>query len=242
MAYATLADLATYTGEESTSPGDERLLQRASELIDTALMSSFYVVDLSGVPTDPRVVIALNQATCAQVEWWKKTDDDTGIGAFQSLKTAPGSLEHLLQGGGQGASRLAPRTAEILSNAASTAIVAPPLAPSGSPLAGGSLAPGTYALRYTFVASAWGETAASPASANIVLAGGSLQIAVAQVQLPGWASAAKWYFDSGPTTGFCFQSNGVAFTLNSPGTGVVPPTATPVQAGAGIWRHKPLAW
>jgi hypothetical protein len=114
------------------------------------------------------------------------------------------------------------------SNVASTALVnAPTAAPSGAVAAGGALATGTYTLSYTYV-TASGETAASPASANIVLTTGNQQITVSAVTpLPGFATAVKWYFATGPTTGFTVQNSGAGFTLNTAGNGTAAPAATP---------------
>jgi hypothetical protein len=106
-------------------------------------------------------------------------------------------------------------------------VYAPLAAPTAAPLAGGALTAGTYTLQYTYV-TASGETAASPASSNIVLSGGNLQISVSAVTpLPAFATAVKWYFASGPSTGFTVQNSGGAFTLNTAGSSVIAPTSTP---------------
>ncbi len=115
MAYATLADLATYTGRETVSPGDERLLQRASDLLDAVLANSFYTVDQNGVATSTVVQTALTEAACAQVEWWRITGDE--FGAQGQFRPAPGSTT--LKSGlpvvaGTGFRRLAPRAREAL--------------------------------------------------------------------------------------------------------------------------------
>lgn len=117
------------------------------------------------------------------------------------------------------------------SSLASTPIVyAPTAAPSGSAAAGGALTAGTYTLEYTYV-TASGETAPSPASSSIVLSGGNLQISVSAVTpLPSFATAVKWYFATGPTTGFTVQNSGAAFTLNTAGSGTAPPATTPATA------------
>jgi len=107
---------------------------------------------------------------------------------------------------------------------------APTAAPSGAAAAGGALTAGTYKLQYTYV-TASGETAPSPASSNIVLSGGNLQISVSAVTpLPSFATAVKWYFQSGPTTGFTVQNSGGAFTLNTAGNGTPAPSSTPATA------------
>lgn len=109
-------------------------------------------------------------------------------------------------------------------------VYAPLAAPSGAAAAGGALTAGTYTLKYTYV-TASGETAASPASSNIVLSGGNLQISVSAVTpLPSFATAVKWYFASGPTTGFTVQNAGGAFTLNTAGNAAISPASTPATA------------
>jgi hypothetical protein len=114
MAYATLDDLATYTGKESTGPGDERLLQRASELIDEALASSYYVTNLTtGAATDVNVILALKNATCAQVEWWRQTDDELG-GTWQRAQLGGAAVALFGAGQPSGRARLSPRAREAL--------------------------------------------------------------------------------------------------------------------------------
>lgn len=104
---------------------------------------------------------------------------------------------------------------------------APATAPTGSTASGGALATGTYTLAYTYV-TASGETAASPASSNIVLTTGNQQISVSAVTpLPAFATAVRWYFLSGPTTGFTVQNSGGAFTLNTAGNSAAAPASTP---------------
>ena len=66
-----------------------------------------------------------------------------------------------------------------------------------------------------------------PVGSAVVLSGSNLQMNVAAVTMPVWATAVKWYIISGPTTGFTVQNaNGNAFTLNTPGNGVAPPSTS----------------
>ncbi|MEU6441351.1 hypothetical protein [Streptomyces sp. NPDC047046] len=91
--YATPEQLAAWTGE--AAPADaERLLARASEDVDDALLSALYATDAEGLPTDPAVVAALADATCAQVEYQLATGDDgTGAGGrWGSVSIGPVSL------------------------------------------------------------------------------------------------------------------------------------------------------
>src|SRR5215468_1410138 len=113
MAYATLADLATYTGRESAAPGDERLLQRAQDLVDEALASSWYTVDANGNATDTGVQAALKNAVCAQVEWWRGVDDEIG-GSWQRAQLGGAALALYAGGQPHGRARLCPRAREEL--------------------------------------------------------------------------------------------------------------------------------
>ncbi|WP_432026836.1 hypothetical protein [Streptomyces sp. 1222.5] len=76
-------------------PADaDRLLARASEDIDDALLTAVYRTDSAGVPTDPAVVTALAEAVRAQIEYWAATGDDgTGAaGKWDAVSIGPVSL------------------------------------------------------------------------------------------------------------------------------------------------------
>ncbi|APD18540.1 hypothetical protein SEA_PICARD_9 [Streptomyces phage Picard] len=91
--YATPDQLAAWTG--TPAPADaERLLARASSDVDAALMCAVYDTTADGMPTDPAVVQALADATCAQVEYQLATGDDgTGAaGRWGSVSIGPVSL------------------------------------------------------------------------------------------------------------------------------------------------------
>ena len=121
MAYATPVDLQNYTGVTSVSD-DTRKLQRASDLLDSALRAAVYAVDTSGNPTDATVIAAFRDAVCAQVEWWRETGDETGAaGQWQSVTLGPATMVRRttvegsrLAGGGTAADRLAPRAVEAI--------------------------------------------------------------------------------------------------------------------------------
>lgn len=92
MAYATLADLVAYLGPDREPPADaDRLLERASELIDEAAL---YRID----PANPEHAEAARKATCAQVEHWLEAGETeaagvTGDVALGSLRmSVPGAL------------------------------------------------------------------------------------------------------------------------------------------------------
>lgn len=110
-AYATTTDLAGFTG--TAPPLDAaRLLARASDLIDSMLLSARYPVDDDGLPTDTGHIAAFRKATCQQVAWWIETGDPSGAGAvFQSVSIAGVSLSrgYTSKGSATGAAaRLAP--------------------------------------------------------------------------------------------------------------------------------------
>ncbi|MFG2528280.1 hypothetical protein [Streptomyces sp. NPDC048516] len=91
--YATPEALTAWTGQPA--PADaERLLARAGEDIDSALLTAVYAVDEDGDPTDPDVRAALSDATCAQVEYQLAAGDDgTGAGGqWNSVSIGPVSL------------------------------------------------------------------------------------------------------------------------------------------------------
>jgi hypothetical protein len=76
-------------------PADaDRLLARASEDIDDALLTAVYRTDSAGMPSDPKVVTALAEAVRDQIEYWAATGDDgTGAaGRWDSVSIGPVSL------------------------------------------------------------------------------------------------------------------------------------------------------
>ncbi|MDT3395589.1 hypothetical protein RKE29_02805 [Streptomyces sp. B1866] len=91
--YATPEQLAAYTGTPAPA-GADRLLARASEDVDAALVTAVYDVDADGNPTAAAVAAALAEATCAQVEYQVATGDDgTGAaGQWDAVSVGPVSL------------------------------------------------------------------------------------------------------------------------------------------------------
>jgi hypothetical protein len=91
--YATSADYTDWSGQAAPTDID-RLLARASEDIDDALLTALYCTDSDGMPTEVDVIDALRDATCAQVEYQQETGD-TGTGAagrWDSVSLGPVSL------------------------------------------------------------------------------------------------------------------------------------------------------
>ncbi|MGW8767683.1 hypothetical protein ACWGN5_34940 [Streptomyces sp. NPDC055815] len=120
--YTTPEQLAAWLG--APAPADaERLIARAGEDIDSALLTAIYPVDDDGDPTDSEIVAALGSATCAQVEFWLAAGDD-GIGAqsrWDSVSIGPVSLSgRAASTAGASGVELAPRAARALLRAGLT--------------------------------------------------------------------------------------------------------------------------
>lgn len=107
MAYATMGDLEAFIGAIPRE-GADRMLERASTLIDACLKTAVYATDGSGNPTDAALLAALRDAACAQVEWWLVIDDEFGGKASGATGTFVATDPRL---------RLGPRAADILATA-----------------------------------------------------------------------------------------------------------------------------
>jgi len=107
MAYATVEDLAEYTGtEQAFWPADaERMLERASELIDR------YTLGRIDTDREKHEEIA-KAATCAQVEWWEIHEDEYGL-MSQFDQVSIGNFQ-LHKSDGKGLPMLAPRAYYVL--------------------------------------------------------------------------------------------------------------------------------
>ncbi len=91
-AYATRSEYETFSGQ--TAPEDiDRLLDRASELLDNKVTAPFEIDDTDGLPTGTLVVQGhsvtlasiMRDACCAQVEFWQNGGEDSDIeGLFRS--------------------------------------------------------------------------------------------------------------------------------------------------------------
>lgn len=79
MRYATAAQLTAYLGAAAAPADADRMLDRASELIDSVLITAVYDVDTAGSPTDVTAIAALADATCAQVEFWLASGEEDDI-------------------------------------------------------------------------------------------------------------------------------------------------------------------
>lgn len=117
--YATPDQLTAWTGDPAP-PDADRLLARASEDVEDALRTAVYGTDDAGMPTDPDVVQALADATCAQVEYQQAAGDDgTGAaGRWDSVSIGAVSLSGRQSGPTTGGDvDLAPRAERALTRA-----------------------------------------------------------------------------------------------------------------------------
>jgi len=99
--YATTVDLANYL--HGPPPADaQRKLARASRRIDSLIRTAVYDADsVTGMPTDAKILAAVRDATCALVEWWGETGDETGAAAqMQSVSIGSVSLGRGYTGAG----------------------------------------------------------------------------------------------------------------------------------------------
>lgn len=107
MAYATRAELVAYIGESVDLPSEaeqDRLLERASELIDYATLDRIDVDDDGHAE-------AARKAVCAQVEAWLEGGEFSDIGGAVSSYSV-GSVSVNYGGSGQpGIAGTAPRIA-----------------------------------------------------------------------------------------------------------------------------------
>ncbi len=120
VVYATPEQLAAWLGRPA--PADaERLLARASEDIDAALLTACYPIDSTGSPTNPVHARALADAACSQVEYQLAAGEDgTGAAARWSSVSA-GSISLSASGTAPaGAPDLAPRALRALQRAGLT--------------------------------------------------------------------------------------------------------------------------
>ncbi|MEV6395587.1 hypothetical protein AB0M39_12545 [Streptomyces sp. NPDC051907] len=120
--YATPEALAAWLGTPAP-PDADRLIARAGEDIDSALLTAIYAVDDDGDPADSTIAAALGSAVCAQVEFWLAAGDDgTGAsGKWDSVSIGPVSLSgRAASTAGASGVELAPRAVRALRRAGLT--------------------------------------------------------------------------------------------------------------------------
>lgn len=112
MAYATISDLEAWLTPEPAPANAWRLLEEASEAIDSALTGAMYN------PDDPDVQAVLTKACVRQVHWMLDRDDETGANNdLQSMSAGSRSFTRRTVGEGAGAApRIAPQVVTVLRN------------------------------------------------------------------------------------------------------------------------------
>ncbi|QIK63840.1 hypothetical protein G7068_12040 [Leucobacter viscericola] len=88
--YADDKDFATWLQVDKAPEGAARLLRDASLEVDEMLLTAIYRVDHDGAPTEPRVIEALRDATCAQAEFRDEHGDEVeAMGSGESVRLGP---------------------------------------------------------------------------------------------------------------------------------------------------------
>lgn len=86
--FATSDDYVAYTGGTVLVPDDLDLqLRDATRLVRRAVRNAFYAVDTDGNATDEKVIDALRDATCAQVQAWVRLKIDRTAGGVVTAGT-----------------------------------------------------------------------------------------------------------------------------------------------------------
>lgn len=124
IVYASSDDLTAWLG--TTAPANaDRLLRAASTLITEFIACDIYRVDDNGLPLDPVLLQATNDATCAQAETWITLGIDPAGGSagagrvLTSSKIGTGSVAYTTakttaEDRATAASQLSPRSKAIL--------------------------------------------------------------------------------------------------------------------------------
>jgi hypothetical protein len=114
MAYATISDLEAWLAPEPAPANASRLLEQATDAIDSALIGAMYE------PADPEVHAVLTKACVRQVHWMMERGDETGAqDDIQSMTTGQRSFTRRNNPGHASAPapRLSPQTVTVLRNA-----------------------------------------------------------------------------------------------------------------------------
>lgn len=107
VAYATSDELASYLGTAAPS-GADRLLARATELIDGIVCAWFAVDDATGLPSDADVAATLRDAVCAVVEQWLEVGESNDVDGLAGSQVGIGTYT------GRRAPQIPPRAVRIL--------------------------------------------------------------------------------------------------------------------------------
>jgi len=118
-AYASAGDYQSWSGDMQTPLAQvEIALQRATEVIDRAMIGAAYATDMNSMPSDPGVISVLRRATCAQCQFILANNDPANVKS-QYAWTSSGGMQVTRTPSAQGQvfPPLAPAAAAILQTA-----------------------------------------------------------------------------------------------------------------------------
>lgn len=114
MPYATISDLEAWLAPEPAPTNASRLLEQATDALDSALIGAMYD------PADTAVKAVLTKACVRQVHWMMERGDETGAqDDIQSMTTGQRSFTRRNNPGHASvpAPRLSPQAVTVLRNA-----------------------------------------------------------------------------------------------------------------------------
>lgn len=91
-AYATVDELGARLPAGTLPDEADRLLVRASELIDDKVRAPFTVDTVTSLPTDDTVAGVLRDAVCAQVEFWVEVGEEHDVAGLGNRQASVGQL------------------------------------------------------------------------------------------------------------------------------------------------------
>lgn len=114
--YASVGDYETWSGDTITPSARVQIfLQRATEIIDVALVGAVYATDANGMPVDAALIDCLRRATCAQVQYMLANNDIANVkDQFVSSNVGGVTLTRAAAATARALPPLAPQAAAIL--------------------------------------------------------------------------------------------------------------------------------
>ena len=110
VAYATSAEYSVFVDGDAPA-GIDRLLVRATEIVDDHVRVAYAVDTVTQLATDTDIAEALSDATCAVVEFWQEVGEEHDIDGLAGTEIKVGGYS------GKRAPELSPRAHRILSTA-----------------------------------------------------------------------------------------------------------------------------
>lgn len=110
QAYATAADLVEWLGLEDAPADSDRILLRASEIVEFYCLSG-YAANAAGDPIDEDEKQWLRDAACAQVEFWGVVSEEHSIAGVTTGSMSANGVTHDMP------DEIGPRVLQILDRA-----------------------------------------------------------------------------------------------------------------------------